>query len=160
MSVVSSISVPTATGPIPASLVVPDGPGPWPGVVVVHDGFGLSDDIRDNARRFADNGFLAVAPDLFAAGGLRCVAATMLALQRRRGPAVDHLLAARDLLIDRADCTGAVGVAGFCLGGGFALVMASKGFGAAATVSALSISTVCVSTGVLPFSVSSTNSGT
>jgi carboxymethylenebutenolidase len=132
MSTLSAITVPAPDGPIPADLVVPDGPGPWPGVVVVHDGFGPSDDIRNNAKRFADNGYLAVAPDLFSPGGLRCVAATMVALQRRRGPAVDRLLAARDLLIARGDCTGAVGVAGFCLGGGFALVMASKGFDAAA----------------------------
>lgn len=132
MTTLTRISVPTTSGPIPADLVVPEGAGPWPGVVVVHDAFGLSEDIRHNAKRFADNGFLAVAPDLYSRGGVRCVTSTMLAVQRRRGPAVDDLLAARDLLINRSDCTGSVGIAGFCLGGGFALILASKGFDASA----------------------------
>ncbi len=132
MSSLSRISVPTSDGPIRADLAMPDGAGPWPGVVVVHDALGLSDDIADNARRFADNGFLALAPDLYSRGGVRCVVSTMLSIQRRTGRAVDDLLAVRDLLKGRADCTGTVGVAGFCLGGGFALIMASKGFGASA----------------------------
>lgn len=133
MTDVSRISVPTLDGgTMPADLAVPRGDGPWPGVVVVHDALGLTEDNRTNLRRFADNGFLAIAPGLFARGGVRCVVSTMLAVQRRRGPAVDDLLATRDLLAARPDCTGAVGIAGFCMGGGFALVMASKGFGASA----------------------------
>ena len=132
MTTLTRITVPTPSGDIPADLAQPDGPGPWPAVVVAHDALGLSDDIRNNLRRFADNGFLALAPDLYSRGGARCVAATMLAVQRRRGTAVNELLAARDLLLARPDCTGAVGVAGFCMGGGFALVLASKGFAASA----------------------------
>jgi carboxymethylenebutenolidase len=128
----SRISVPTSGGPLPGDLAIPDGVGPWPGVVVVHDALGLTDDIRDSARRFADNGFLALAPDLYSRGGVRCVVSTMLAVQQRDGKPIDDLLAARDLLVGRADCTGVVGVAGFCLGGGFALIMASKGFDASA----------------------------
>jgi carboxymethylenebutenolidase len=132
MTSLSRISVPTASGPIPGDLATPEGAGPWPGVVVVHDALGLTDDIRDNARRFADNGFLALAPDLYSRGGVRCVVSTLLAVQRRDGAPIDDLLAARDLLVGRADCTGAVGIAGFCVGGGFALIMASKGFDASA----------------------------
>ena len=126
------VSVPTPAGPCPAELAVPEGSGPWPGVVVVHDALGLSDDIRSNARRFADNGFLALAPDLYARGGVRCVVSTLLAAQRREGQAIDDLLASRDALRAREDCTGSVGIAGFCMGGGFALVMGSKGFDASA----------------------------
>lgn len=132
-SVLTDTSMATPTGLIPAALAVPAGSGPWPGVVVVHDGFGLSADIRRNTKRFADNGFLAVAPDLFSRGGyLRCVTAVMRSMSRHSGQAVDDLTAAREVLADRPDCTGRVGIAGFCLGGGFALVMGPKGFDASA----------------------------
>jgi len=49
-----------------------------------------------------------------------------------RGGAVEDIIAARDTLVGRPDCTGMVGVAGFCMGGGFALVVSPKGFGASA----------------------------
>jgi carboxymethylenebutenolidase len=132
MTQISRVRVEAPAGPIDADLAVPDGAGPWPGVVVVHDALGLTEDNRTNLRRFADNGFLAIAPGLYSRGGVRCVAKAMLAVQRREGEAVDDIRAARDVLTARKDCTGAVGVAGFCMGGGFALVMASKGFGASA----------------------------
>lgn len=132
-STLTTIDVNTAEGPIRAALAVPAGEGPFPGVVVVHDAFGLRDDIRRNTQRFADNGFLALAPDLFARGGyIRCVRSVMGALGRRAGQAVDDLEAARAALAGRSDCTGKVGVAGFCMGGGFALVMAAQGFDASA----------------------------
>lgn len=128
-SSVTTVEVATATGSIPATLAVPTGQGVWPGVVVVHDGFGLSDDIRRNAQRFADNGYLAIAPDLFSRGGyVRCVRTVLRAMAERSGEAVDDLHAARAVLADRPDCTGKIGIAGFCMGGGFALVMGTKGF--------------------------------
>ena len=46
-------------------LARPEGAGPWPALVVVHEIFGLSDHIRDVARRFAAEGFVALAPDLW-----------------------------------------------------------------------------------------------
>ncbi|AFM18823.1 dienelactone hydrolase-like enzyme [Mycolicibacterium chubuense NBB4] len=126
------VDVATPTGPIRAALAVPAGAGPWPGVVVVHDAFGLSDDIRRNTRRFADNGYLAIAPDLFSRGYVRCVRSVMRSMAQRSGQAVDDLTAARSVLADRSDCTGKVGIAGFCMGGGFALVMGTMGFDASA----------------------------
>ncbi len=132
-SALTTTQVPTADGHISAALAVPSGPGPWPGVVVVHDGFGLSDDIRSNTKRFADNGYLAIAPDLFSRGRyVQCIRAVMRSMANRSGQAVADLDAARDVLADRSDCTGKVGIAGFCMGGGFALVMSTKGFDAAA----------------------------
>ncbi len=102
-----------------------------PGVVVVHEIFGLNDDIRDIADEFARRGFHAVAPDLMGPGSkLRCLVSITRSLSAGEGPAIDAVDAARRWLADRDDATGAVGIAGFCLGGGFAIVMADRGFGA------------------------------
>lgn len=123
----------TPDGTLRAALEVPDGTGPWPGVVVVHDLAGLSPDIRAITRRVADNGFLALAPDLFSGSNpVQCVRTLMREVIGRDGKGVADILAARDALTARDDCTGAVGVVGFCLGGGFALAVSPEGFDAAA----------------------------
>jgi carboxymethylenebutenolidase len=121
-------------GGVDAHLAVPPvGEGPWPGVVVLHEAFGLNDDIRQQADRLAAAGYVAVAPDLFSAGGKwRCIRATFRAQMAGEGKAFDDIEAVRRWLGDRADCTGRVGVIGFCMGGGFALATAARGFDASA----------------------------
>ncbi|WP_372433643.1 dienelactone hydrolase family protein [Hoyosella rhizosphaerae] len=135
----SEFSLHTSGGDMTAYLFHPESSsGPLPGVVVVHDAIGLSDDTKDICQRVADQGYVVVAPDLFSRGGdsrigkMRCVRRVFKDLIARRGQAVDDLLAAREFLLQRDDCTGAVGIVGFCMGGGFALVMAPKGFDASA----------------------------
>jgi carboxymethylenebutenolidase len=114
--------------------VPPTTPGPWPGVVLVHEIFGLNDDIRQQAARLASAGFLALAVDLYSAGGaLRCIRSVFRSLTRGTGPAIDDIEAARGWLAGHADCTGKVGVIGFCMGGGFALLTAARGFDAASS---------------------------
>jgi carboxymethylenebutenolidase len=116
-----------------AHLAVPPAtPGPWPGVVVLHELFGLNDDIREQADRLAAAGYLALAPDLFTQGWARCIRGVFRALLSGSGPAVDDIAAARTYLAGHADCTGRVGVIGFCMGGGFALLTAGSGFAASA----------------------------
>ena len=119
---------------IRAHLAMPPvGEGPWPGVVVLHESLGLNDDIRQQADRLAAAGYLALAPDLYSAGGYwRCMRATFRALSAGRGKPFEDIEAARTWLGDRADCTGRVGVIGFCMGGGFALLAAARGFDASA----------------------------
>jgi carboxymethylenebutenolidase len=126
----------TAAGDVRAYLAVPSGAPPWPGVVVLHEAFGLNADIRAHADRFAARGYLALAPDLFSSGRPKavCVLAAFRALSKRSGPAFDAIEAARGALAERADATGRVGVIGFCMGGGFALLAAPRGWFAAAAV--------------------------
>ncbi len=116
-------------------------PGPWPGVVVVHDAFGMSDDMRDQADWLAAAGYVALLPDLYSRDGrtqgwgrVPCVARTMQQVSRGEGPAFARLEAARAALADREDCTGTVGVIGFCMGGGFALLLAGRPGWSAASV--------------------------
>ncbi|MGW0044948.1 dienelactone hydrolase family protein [Rhodococcus sp. NPDC003348] len=128
-----ALTIDTPDGAIDAVLERPDGDGPHPGVVVVHDALGLGADIRGIARDIADHGYLALAPDLYSRGGVaRCMTGVFRDLIRRRGRAFTDLLAARDHLRASSDCTGAVAVVGFCMGGGFALALSPMGFDASA----------------------------
>jgi carboxymethylenebutenolidase len=115
-------------------LALPRGSGPWPGVVVIQDSLGLSDDIRAQADRLATAGYVAFAPDLYSGRGIRCVVATMAASRSGNGSAYGDIDAARQWLTARDDCTGRVGIIGFCMGGGFALLSAPRYEFAAASV--------------------------
>jgi carboxymethylenebutenolidase len=133
MADVTTIEIDTPAGPIDALLDIPEGQGPWPGVVVIHDAIGYGSDKESTNARIARAGYIALTPNLFARGGwARCVIKVMRDLSSKRGPALDDLLAARDHLQALPQCTGTVGVAGFCMGGRFALVMSPKGFSASA----------------------------
>ena len=106
---------------------MPSQTGPWPGVVVIHQAFGLDDDIRRITDRLARMGYLAVAPDLLAEGGLRCLARLFLDVQRGKGPSVDAVEDVVEWITARSDCSGRVGVIGFCVGGGLAFLLGTSG---------------------------------
>ena len=123
---------PAASATLGGYLANPIDDGPWPGVVVIQDALGLSDDIREQADRLSAAGYLAFAPDLYSGRGLRCVIATLQASRSGRGPAYADIEAARKWLAAREDCTARIGIIGFCMGGGFALLCAPRGFAASA----------------------------
>ena len=129
----SDVSIPTADGLLNGVLGVPAGAGPWPAAVMVHEVFGIDENMRAQIERLTSAGYLVLMPDLFSRGGMRkCLNATFRALTAGAGQAFDDVEAAKQMLIARPDCTGKVGVIGFCMGGGFALQLANHGYGASA----------------------------
>jgi len=112
-------------------LAVPQGKGPFPAVVMVHEVFGVDNVMRLQIERLSSAGYIVLMPNLFSRGGVRkCLTATFRALTSGQGQAFEDIEAAKQMLLARPDCNGKVGVIGFCMGGGFALMLANRGYDA------------------------------
>jgi carboxymethylenebutenolidase len=109
-------------------LAIPDGNGPHPGVVVIHEAYGLNDNIKDVTRRFANEGFAALAVDLFtdrnrAVCMTRYMSGLLLGSVNRYG--IFDLKAALTVLAKMPQVDSRrLGAIGFCMGGGFAIAWA------------------------------------
>jgi carboxymethylenebutenolidase len=109
-------------------LALPDEPGPHPGVVIIHEAYGLNENIKDITGRFADQGYAALAVDLFSGRNKTiCMARYMAGMLggsvNRYGiadlkKALTHLAALPE--VDSAR----IGAVGFCMGGAFAIAWA------------------------------------
>ncbi len=109
--------------------VRPAGDGAWPGVVMIHEIFGIDDVLRRQADRLAASGYVVYAPDLIGAGlKIACMRTLFKALTAQSGRPWELLETCRQQLLARIDSNGKAGVIGFCMGGGFALVLAARGF--------------------------------
>lgn len=101
--------------------------GSGPGLVVIQEWWGLVPHIEHVCDRFAAQGFVALAPDLYHGetttepdeAGKLMMALNMADAARDMGAAADHLLS-----LDAVTSSG-VGVTGFCMGGGLALYLAA-----------------------------------
>jgi carboxymethylenebutenolidase len=125
---IESIRIPvTDTQTHEGALALPDeGDPPFPGVVVIHDIYGFSADLQRHCQRFADAGYAAIAPDLYQGRRPGCVVKTMTSMATGKGFAYEVIDAARNVLGARDDvAANRIGVAGFCMGGSFALIAAA-----------------------------------
>ncbi len=118
--------------PRPAYAATP--PDAARGVVVIHELYGRAPEVDRVVDRFAGLGYAAVAPDLFHRGRAGCVWRVMRAMRDGGDiPATRQTRRARDWLAEQCGLTReAIGVIGFCFGGGFAL-MVGHDFGAVST---------------------------
>lgn len=102
--------------------------GNGPGVLVIQEWWGLVDHIKDVCDRFAAEGFVALAPDLFHGKTTKSPdEAGKLMMALRIDEAEKDLSSAADYLSTHDATTGdKVGVVGFCMGGALALYTATK----------------------------------
>lgn len=127
MTITTSINYPAGGEQATAHQARPDGDGPFPGVVVVVEWWGLDEHIKDVTERFAAEGYLAVAPDIYHGTviGYDDAESAMKATRALdRQLAVRELAAAVDYIKGQPQSNGKVGVIGYCLGGGLALLTA------------------------------------
>ncbi len=109
-------------------LAAPEGDGPHPGVVVIHEAYGLNDNIKDITRRFAENGYVALAVDMFgdrnrAVCMARYMTGMLLGSVNRYG--INDLKTALTYLAKYPTVDARrIGAIGFCMGGGFAIAWA------------------------------------
>jgi carboxymethylenebutenolidase len=121
---------PQGSGKMRAYLARPsDATGKLPGILVVHENRGLNPHIEDIARRLALDNFMAFAPDaLTPLGGYPGGEdkARELFAKLDQAKTREDFVAAAAILKARSDCTGKIGVVGFCYGGGIANMLATR----------------------------------
>jgi carboxymethylenebutenolidase len=109
-------------------LARPEGKGPHPAVVVIHEWWGLDDWVKGQASALAKEGYVALAVDLYrgkSTSSQEEAHQLMMGLPEDR--AVQDLKAAVDYLAANPDVRkNAIGVIGWCMGGKYALKLATE----------------------------------
>lgn len=112
---------PNGNGDMRGYMAAPAGAsGKLPGIVVVHENRGLNPYVEDVVRRLGKAGYIAFGPDaLWPLGGYPGNDDDGRAMQRKldRSKIVEDFIVAAQLLDSRENCTGELGVVGFCFGG-------------------------------------------
>lgn len=122
-----NMTFPSNGGQAHGYLALPES-GRGPGVIVIQEWWGLTDHIVNVADRLAREGFVALAPDLFGGStthdaeeaGRLMSALPVEQAAKDLGGAVDFLLGHEAVTSER------VGAIGFCMGGGFVLMLAAQ----------------------------------
>ena len=111
-----------------AYFTCPDGTGPFPALLVIHEAFGLNENMRDIARRFAGQGYAALAVDLLSGQNRAVCIFRLLAGMRANSlghPGIQELKAGLSHLAEQPGVDpGRLGAVGYCMGGGLAIALA------------------------------------
>jgi carboxymethylenebutenolidase len=111
-------------------LALPEGEGPFPAVILIHEWNGLVDRVRQVADAMADEGYVALAADLYG-GRTGSDRNENMALMEEAQADPDRIIANLDAaartLRTRSDVTGKIATMGWCFGGGVALSYAIGG---------------------------------
>lgn len=120
------VSYPSGNETIEGLLYLPEGSGPHPAIVVIHEWWGLNSWVKEQAARYASDGYVALAIDLYrgqVANDMETAHELSRGLPQDRG--VRDLVASVSYLKTRKEVApGKVGAVGWCMGGGYALQLA------------------------------------
>jgi carboxymethylenebutenolidase len=120
-----TVTFPSGKETVSGFLATPEKAGRYPGVIVIHEWWGLNDWVKEQTRKIADQGYVALAVDLYRG---KTATDPMEAHELSRMPkdrAVGDLLAAYAYLSARSDVNGdRIGSVGWCMGGGYSLELA------------------------------------
>lgn len=124
---VQNVTFPSNGSTAHGYLAVPES-GRGPGVVVIQEWWGLTDHIAQVTDRFAGEGFVALAPDLYGGATTHDAGeARRLMEQMPVDGAARDLAGALDFLLEHPAVTSdTAGVVGFCMGGAFVLRLAAQ----------------------------------
>jgi carboxymethylenebutenolidase len=122
----SDITFKSGDEEIKGFLAEPEGKGPFPAIVVIQEWWGLTDWIKDNAKRLAAQGYVTLAPDLYRGKVAdKPEVASQLSRGLPRDRAVRDLRAAVDTLAAKGNVNKErLGSIGWCMGGGYSLQLA------------------------------------
>ena len=122
------ITFPSTEGQTRAYISIPES-GSGPGLLVIQEWWGLVQHIANQADRYAQRGFVAMAPDLYSGETAQEPEHAMTLMRELDIPNAAEKLtqAAQFLRAHDANSTGKVGCVGYCMGGGMTLLLASQG---------------------------------
>jgi carboxymethylenebutenolidase len=112
--------------PASGEIAAPEGTDKAPGLILIQEWWGLNEHIKSLAARFAKEGFLTVAPDLYHGRVTKDAGEAGQLMQELDGKrAMDEIAGAAHLLLANPRCNGKVGIVGFCMGGAYSFAAVS-----------------------------------
>jgi carboxymethylenebutenolidase len=126
--ITQDVSFPSENKSLKAYYARPDGDGPFPGILVIHEAFGLNQNMKDIAHHFVEQGYAALAVDLFGSRSrVLCMFSIFLGMQRNslNHSAIRDLKNSLTFLSQQMDVDpNRLGAVGYCLGGSLAIALA------------------------------------